>query len=118
MALLLAGPACLGVGLPDGGGIDASGRLDHAPGQRPRLERSAGEDGRGLQGGTAGDQLVVVGDAHRPADQVRSLRGGVVGGCPARPKDTSAPVSASRTSTLQADVDESTPATSGTVLRR
>ena len=45
-----------------------------------------------------------------------SLRGGVVAGCGARPDATSAPVSASRTSTLHADVDESTPTTSGTYL--
>ena len=42
-----------------------------------------------------------------------SLRGGVVGGCGARPCATSAPVSASRTSTFVDCVDESTPSTSG-----
>src|SRR5438445_3151374 len=42
-----------------------------------------------------------------------SLRGGVVGGCGLRPLDTNSPVSASRTSTLVACVDESTPSTSG-----
>ncbi len=47
-----------------------------------------------------------------------SLRGGVVGGCGARPAATSSPVSASRTSTLHAEVDESTPATSGISARR
>ena len=42
-----------------------------------------------------------------------SLRGGVVAGCGARPCATSAPVSASRTSTFVDCVDESTPRTSG-----
>ena len=42
-----------------------------------------------------------------------SLRGGVVTGWWARPSATSAPVSASRISTLVDCVEESTPATSG-----
>ena len=46
-----------------------------------------------------------------------SLRGGVVGGCGARPSATSSPVSASRTSTFVDCVDESTPSTSGIVSR-
>ena len=43
-----------------------------------------------------------------------SLRGGVVGGCGARPTATTVPVSASRTSTLVDCVELSTPATRGT----
>ena len=42
-----------------------------------------------------------------------SLRGGVVGGCGARPDATTVPVSRSQTWTLQADVDESTPSHEG-----
>ena len=43
-----------------------------------------------------------------------SLRGGEVAGWAARPEATTTPVSTSRTWTLQADVEESTPTTRGT----
>ena len=47
-----------------------------------------------------------------------SLRGGDVAGCAARPDATMAPVSTSRTWTLHAVVDESTPTTRGTSAPR
>src|SRR5205085_3660472 len=62
---------------------------------------------------TDGDPASVHADpkADHHAAGSCSLRGGETTGCDARPEATSVPESASRTSTLVAEVDESTPAT-------
>ena len=79
-------------------------RRDRAVARRPRPRRR--------RASTPGAVAAAASASHHAFGSC-SLRGGVVGGCGARPAPTSAPVSASRTSTLVDCVDESTPSTTG-----
>lgn len=66
--------------------------------------------------GTPASAQAASNAAHQAAGSC-SLRGGVVGGWGARPWASRVPLPASRTWTLQAEVDESTPTTTGIARR-